>query len=417
MSFPKKINHSQAVTLILQQVENKKVTNEFLSLDCSLGRVLAGPVTAPVDVPAFECSRMDGYAINLNILQSRQQASGYVLSLGDAIHATAQSQTVLCKNKAIPIMTGGMLPVDANAIVLKEQAIIENNELSFTELPKEGEYIRTAGSDLQKNQAVVESFQRLNSAHLGLLASLGLSKVKVLKQPHVVLMMTGDELVKPGMSCLPGQIYDANTTMLSALLTDMGCKVTVLDTLLDTKEAVSKRMASIKKMKCDVVISVGGVSMGDKDWIPLVLQEQGEVLFHKVQIKPGFPMLFGRLKNALFYGLPGNPVSAYSTLCQYVFPVIQKLKKQCSKKITWHATLCHDLPKTHSRCEFFRGYYERISDMAEGNQIQVTICGGQQSSRIESLADANCFVVLDEAQYDLKAGSRVNIQPFMQFGS
>jgi molybdopterin molybdotransferase len=413
MTFPKSINHSQAVKLILQQLEDKVMGIELLALPSVCGRILAEPVEAPIDVPAFDCSRMDGYAINVHHLQSGEQAPNYVLNLGEAIHAAAQSQTELCEDRAIPIMTGGMLPSDANAIVLKEQASIKDNQLHFNELPKKGQHIRTAGSDLQQGRVVMKAGQRITAAHLGLLSSLGLSVVKVFKQPNVALMMSGDELVQPGGICLPGQIYDANSTMLQTVLTEMGCQVKVLDALSDSEDAVTHCFQSLKQQDYDVIISVGGVSMGDKDWIPQVLEQQGTVVFHKVRIKPGFPMIFGRLADALFFGLPGNPVSAYTTLCQYVFPALQKLKMQGNQKLIWRASLSHDLNKTHYRREYLRGYYDAHSD----GQIQVAVCGGQQSSRIESLADANCFIVLDESHYALKAGSAVSIQPFLQFKS
>ncbi|VAW47837.1 Molybdopterin biosynthesis protein MoeA [hydrothermal vent metagenome] len=411
MTYPKSINHSQAAKLIKRELEGSALGTELMPLNAASGRILAQPITAPIDVPAFACSRMDGFAINLHHLPPNKQTSTYVLALGEAIHAAAQSQSEWCVDRAIPIMTGGMLPSDANAIVLKEHGTIKENKLHFSDLPNKDQYIRTAGADLKQGQMVIKSGQSLTVAHLGLLSSLGLSEVEVFKRPLVALMMTGDELVQPGSYCLPGQVYDANKVMLSALLTGMGCDVQVLDTLTDSEAAVTKRMASLQQLNCDVIISVGGVSMGDKDWIPSVLEEQGEVVFHKVRVKPGFPMIFGRLKNTLFYGLPGNPVSAYTTLCQYVFPLIRKLNKQSIHKLTWRVSLSHDLNKTHYRREYLRGYYDTDSD----GRIQVTVCGGQQSSRIESLAGANCFVVLDESQYDLKTGASISIQPFLQF--
>lgn len=384
---------------------------ELLALESIVGRVLVEPITAAVDVPSFDCSRMDGYAINLDCLQTNSPISTYTFELGDATHATAQKHLKLCAERAIPIMTGGMMPNDANAIILKEHATVKDNQLDVTELPKKGQYIRKKGSDLKYGQEVIKSNQRLTSAHIGLLASLGVPEVKVFKQPTVALMMTGDELVDPGKKCLPGQIYDANTSMLAVLLSSMGCVVSVLDTLIDCEDTVNKSLTHIKGQGYDLVISVGGVSMGDKDWIPTVLEQQGKILFHKLQIKPGFPMVFGRLGTALFYGLPGNPVSAYTTLCQYVFPVIQKLKKQQCHVMYWSAKLNHDLIKTHNRREFLRGFYSHDDE----GQIHVSICGGQQSSRIESLAEANCFVVLDEVKYALKTGDTLKIQPFLQF--
>lgn len=411
MTFLKSINHSQALKLIIKQLEGAQLDIEKLAPQSAVGLILAETVTAPINVPAFDCSRMDGFAINLQHLQSNQQSNSYVLSLGQAIHAKAQAEIGLCHDLAIPIMTGGLLPKDANAILLKEQATIKNNQLHFSERPCRGQFIRATGSDLKQGQVVIKGGQRITAAHVGLLASLGLSEIKVFKQPRVALMMSGDELVQAGEVCLPGQCYDANSAMLSILLTEMGAEVDVLETLADTEAAVMQRLKTLKQQSYDLIVSVGGVSMGEKDWIPTVLQHQGEVVFHKVQVKPGFPMMFGQLGRAVFYGLPGNPVSAYTTLTQYVFPAIQILSQQPSHKITWRAKLNHDLSKKHYRREFMRGIYDIDSE----GQMHVSVCGGQQSSRIESLADANCFVVLDEAQDELKTDANVNIQPFEQF--
>ncbi len=411
MTFPQSINHQQAIKLILQQLEKQELLSETINLNSASGRVLAEPLVAPVDVPAYDCSRMDGYAVNLKTIQTSNEDKLYTLNLGEPIHAAAQTESVLCHDQAVPIMTGGMMPDDANAIILKEQVKLTHNQIEFKVLPKPGQFIRTVGSDIKQGELIIRSGQCLNVAHLGIIASIGINDVKVIKKPSMGLMMTGDELVQPGSNCLPGQIFDANTSMLSALLAKMGCEVSVLNGLADTQEAVSERMALLKHENYDVVISVGGVSMGDKDWIPAMLAQHGEVVFHKVLIKPGFPMIFGYLNGTLFYGLPGNPVSAYTTLCQYVFPAIQVLKKQQVQKMLWTAKLSHDLLKTHQRREYFRGFYH----VDENGQFNVSIASNQQSSHIQVLADANCFVVVDQNPQELKVGSDVLIQPFSQF--
>ena len=412
MTFPQSIKHNQAIELILKQLESKALATEVLPLKSILGRVLAQTIIAPIDVPAFHCSQMDGYAINLECLELNKRAGAYLLDLSEPIHATIQEKPVSCAQRAVPIMTGGLMPVDANAIIIKEHGTVKGKQLTFTKKPVKGQYIRKPGSDLKQGSVVLEIGQSLTAAHLGLLASLGLGEVEVLKQPQVALMMTGDELVQPGQKCLPGQIYEANTFMLSALLSKMGCAVSVLNVLTDSKEVVRDGMNSIKHQNYDLIISVGGVSMGEKDWIAPMLEEQGQVVFHKVKIKPGFPMIFGRLQDTLFYGLPGNPVSAYTTLCQYVFPAIQRLIKQSRYQSTVCAKLTHDLIKTHDRREYLRGFYEM--DHHNGS-VNVSVCGEQQSSRIESIAQANCFIVLCESDCEMKDGDAVKIQPFEQF--
>ncbi len=417
MSLPKSIDHSLAIKLINAQAVNRMTTTEQLPLSAANNRVTASVITAPDDIPQYDCSRMDGYVLNLAQLKSRayglnnQTQAGFQLPVGEPIHAERQSSVRLCNGQALPIMTGGLIPDDADAIVLKEQASVVDNCLCFDQLPAQNQYIRFAGSDLQKGQVVIQAGTRLNASQLGLLASLGLHQVIVYRQPKVALMVTGDELVQPGETSLPGQTYDANTVFLSQTLLEMGCEVKVLEPLSDQQHEIKRRMQALRSTELDVIVSVGGVSMGDRDWIPSVLAEQGEVLLHKIMVKPGMPMVFGLLGAALYFGLPGNPVSAYSTLCQYVFPVLQALNQQSPDIITWSAQLLHEVKKSHQRREFMRGYFQVSSE----GQLQVSVCGAQQSSRIASVAAANCFIVLSEPEQQLFTGDTVLIQPFTQF--
>ncbi len=413
MSYPLAINHSQAIKLIAAQVSAFALGTEVININNATGRILAEDLLATRNVPEHDSSRMDGYAINLAALQMLDADVGaeYVLELGSAVHAAAQNERVSCGQLAIPVMTGAVLPQDADAIIIKEQVCIDNNKIHFNQLPKKHQYFRTAGADIQAGQVVIKAEQQISMAHLGLMASLGLTTVTVTKQPRVALMMSGDELVQPGEVNQLGQTYDANSGMLKQLLISMGCEVESFATIADRESLVQARFEQLKQMNFDFIITVGGVSMGDKDWIPQVLNELGEVVFHKVRVKPGFPLLFGQLGKSLFFGLPGNPVSAYTTLCQYVFSAIKVLNQQAIHKQVWRADLLHDWHKSHFRREYLRGFF----DVGGDGHIQVRVCGKQQSSRIESLAEANCFIVLDEAHNELKVGDRVNIQPFSQF--
>ncbi len=415
MTYAKSISHSQALKMIINEAEQLMLLHETISVEHALGRVIATDVRAPIDVPAFDCSRMDGYAINLQQLQSQAKEENsehdYVIGVGSPIHAQEQLTESLCAGKALPIMTGGMLPTDATAILIKEHATIKDGQLLFTNCPKNGAYIRRRGSDLKAGQVVIKAHTKLCAASLGLLSSLGLASVQVLKQPKVALMMTGDELVAPGKTCKLGQVFDANAIMLQQMLIQMGCHVTLLNPLKDSIPVVNKRLNQLKAEKYQMIISVGGVSMGDKDCMTQSLALHGDMIFHKIKVKPGFPMLFGRLNDALFYGLPGNPVSAYTTLCQYAFPAIKTLLNQVKQLSSVRAKLNHEIKNDHMRREYLRGFY----DVDSGGMAQVSVCGGQQSSRIGSLAQANCFIVINEAQHDLRAGDDVQIQPFTQF--
>jgi len=376
----------------------------------ALGRVASADVMAPIDVPAVACSRMDGYAINttkihslVNQGEAAKSGSGYQLSVGQPVHAGKQNHATTCGDQAIPIMTGGVMPTDADAIVLKEQARRTESGITFEQLPLRGSHIRPIGSDLRQGKKVIKANSSLNAGDIGLLSSLGIAQVAVYAQPKVALVVTGDELVQPGEDCGLGQVYDANTPMLQHVLQAMGCEVTLLPPWPDEAASLRRQMTTLVAGSHDLVISVGGVSMGDKDLIPELLAELGAVVFHKVRVKPGFPLLFGRLGAALYFGLPGNPVSSYTTLCQYVWPAIRQLYGCQSGLTQWRATLTHSVQKNHLRREFMRAHY----DFDHDGSLQVSVCGEQQSSRIESLAQATCFLVLNESEQDLSEGRRV----------
>ncbi len=412
------INHSQAIKLIQQHAESINLNHELVPITAALKRISAADIAAPIAVPADACSSMDGYAVNISELQTTNTSQankastvGYSLELGEAIHAKQQAKKISCKHRALPIMTGGLMPVDADGVVLKEHGQIINGRLVFEKSPKKGQYIRLPGSDIQQGQIVIKANKTLCAASLGLLSSLGEASVMVSAKPKVALLMTGDELVQPGGPCLPGQVYDANAVMLKNQLQEMGAEVSLLQPLEDAETAVNQRLNELSNANYDVVISVGGVSMGEKDWVPKALAKQGRVVFHKLRIKPGFPMLFGTLGDALYFGLPGNPVSSFTTLCQYVLPAIRFMTGQSSHLTNWPAILAQDIKKSHLRREYMRGMF--VVDH-EG-KLQVTVCGKQHSSRIASLSEANCFIVLDESQQDLTAGTRVVIQPFEGF--
>lgn len=412
MSYPTAINHKHAIQLIKESLADHKIKTETISLADAAGRILNKAVIAPNNVPEFNCSRMDGYAVNLNqISQKSSEGNFYRCEIGEPIHAKAQSQLAQCNNQAVPVMTGALLPVDCNAIIIKENSRRIKNHIEFEKLPIEGMYIREAGSDLQKNQLVMDSDQLITAAHLGLLSSLGVNEVVVSKKPVVGLFITGDEIIELGKPCLPGQFYDANSLMLKQLLSDAGCDVKNFPVIGDDFEHVTNVFNSSVIHDCDIVITVGGVSMGDKDWIPQVVDKLGEIVFHKVKVKPGFPVLFGKIKQALFFGLPGNPVSAFTTTSQYVLTAIRLLLGYSEQSAYFDAELLHDWQKSHDRREFLRGFYV----INEFSQLQVKVCGGQQSSRIESLSEANCFIELSESIRCFNQGDKVTIQPFQQF--
>lgn len=410
MSYPKSVTFTQARKFIAELAASSTVKAEYLSLNQAVGRMLQEDVAAAIDVPAWDCSRVDGFAF---AMAAMRQSENECLPISDPIHAGTDVTGVSSLKEAFPIMTGAMLPLGADTVAMKEHATITSgNDLKLNHTVEKGSHIRRQGDDIKSGKQVLKKGRRLRPEDMGLLASVGVAQVKVNARPKVLLILTGDELVSPGTDCQPGQIYDANSFMLREQLLQMGCEIVAVKRLKDQRDHISQVFKKLKDKPLDLVISVGGVSMGEKDFIPQVLAEEGRIVFHKTGIKPGFPMLFGQLGKAMYFGLPGNPVSAYTTMCQFIWPALRAMSgEQEMGNLNWRGKITHDVSKSHFRREFMRGYYVQSYD----GSIDVTVCGTQQSSRIKSLTEANCFIVLDESQQDVVSGELVRIQPFHQF--
>ncbi len=409
MSYPKSVTFNQARKIISEAIA-ESLPLEQLPLQSALGRVLAEDMLAAMDVPAWDCSRFDGYAVDADALRL---AGAVGLPVCETIHAGDDATHLDDSAQAHPIMTGAMMPQGMNAVIMKEHANVSaNGQLKTEQKVEKGLGVRRQAEDMSVGKKVLGQGRRLRPEDLGLLASVGVGQVSVHKKPQVVILVTGDELIQPGKPCQPGQIYDANSFIVKDLLKQMGCDVLGIKFIKDCPDEVSKAMTTLKNKQVDLVISIGGVSMGDKDFIPQCLAEHGQVMFHKTSIKPGYPLLFGQLGQAWYFGLPGNPVSTFTTICQFVWYAIRKMQGvKDIHNLNWRGKITHDVNKSHYRREFMRGYYVQSFD----GSIEVTVCGSQQSSRIQSLVEANCFVVIDESQQDIKSGELVRIQPFHQF--
>ncbi len=413
--YPYAISYSHAIKIIQQQAEQQILNTEMVAIGQALNRVLANPVMSPINVPAIDCSRMDGYAICYDIYSQNQKAT-FKLSepkfAGDDNSTVKQSAD---EPVAVPIMTGALLPEGTDTVVMKEHVTQEAGGIRFNQPIKKAQHLRKAGSDLKKKQVLLKQNHKINTADLGLLASVGLHQLAVYQRPHVALMMTGNELVNAGdiePENLPaGQTYDSISLMLKEILVQMGCKVSLLPVLADEAEEIASRITEVAQQNYDLVVTVGGVSMGDRDLLPQILVDQGQVLFHKCLVKPGFPLLFGTLGQALYFGLPGNPVSAFVTCFEFIYPALLGMfKAENQSPVSWRAEILQDLSKPHMKREFVRGFY---NVNAQG-VVEVMVCGDQQSSRIKSISEANCLIVMNESQLEFKRGQSVVIQPYNQ---
>ncbi|MCC2615534.1 molybdopterin molybdotransferase MoeA [Aestuariibacter halophilus] len=391
-----------ALQVMLANIHPLKDQEVITVLDADQ-RVLSEDVLCPMDVPPATNSAMDGFALRYADTTDTRTFEHVGQSL-----AGHPYNTPLLPGQCVTITTGALLPEGADTVVMVENASLSGTTLRCTEAIQPGQHVRPQGDDLQKGQRILAKGRRLNPADLAMLASLGLATVSVYRKPRVTVLATGDELVAPGSPLAPGQIYESNRSALIPLLNRAG--VDVIDGGIIGDDATALRNALQSAMSdSDVVISCGGVSVGQADLVKEMVRELGELYVWKLAIKPGKPFAFGKLGNAWFCGLPGNPVSSYVTFEQLVLPVLNTLAGQSQwPPLNWTARLVTPINRRAGRQEFVRA---RLHNDEQGN-LCATPLPKQGSGIMHSIANANCYIVIDADVTHVEAGSQVNIQPF-----
>ena len=397
--FPTRIAFDEATAILARVAASRRLPAEAVPLQRALGRVLADDVVASAPLPNFDNAAMDGFAV-----RGEMPADGWRL-VGEQFAGPDQG-LALAAGEACRITTGAPLPAGADAVLIKENARLAGERVLADAAPVAGANIRRAGEDVAAGQRVLEAGQVLTPARISLAAALGLPTLPAARRPTVAVFTTGDELQPPGNPLADGQIFDSNRSLLQALLVAEGLEPVAWPILPDDPARIASALEDAA-FSFDVVITCGGVSAGEKDHLPALLRERGQVHFWKVRMKPGMPLLFGSLGQALVLGLPGNPVSVLATFLTLARGLLDGLQGRAEPRRRWRARLAAPVSKRHERLEFLRG---RL-DVGEGGQLDVTPDLATGSHRLAAAARNDVLVVLPEGPGEWPAGAVLDCLP------
>jgi len=380
-------------------------STEKLALKNALGRVLAEPVYSPINIPHDRNAAMDGYAF-----ASRDMAEGqaFTLSLAGTSWAGRPFQGQMQAGQCVRIFTGAVVPEQADSVIMQEHVQVQGQVIHFPADTRAQQNVRKIGEDVKQGACLMAEPKKLTAVDLGLLASAGIDEVTVKRQLKIAYFSTGDELTALGEALEPGKIYDSNRAMLGGLLLDPAYSVTDLGVIPDNKQLLEDSFIEAS-LNYDVIITTGGASVGEADYVKEILQSCGEVNFWKIGIKPGKPLAFGKIGQCWFFGLPGNPVAVVVTFDQIVAPALRQLSGVPSfKALRFNATCTSALKKSPGRQEYQRG----ILSQNENGEFLVASAGRQGSHILSSMSQSNCYIVLAEACKGVQAGDKVIVEPF-----
>ncbi|EJG0339680.1 bifunctional molybdopterin-guanine dinucleotide biosynthesis adaptor protein MobB/molybdopterin molybdotransferase MoeA [Vibrio parahaemolyticus] len=379
----------------VSEIEACKIENAY-------GRVLAEDIISPVNVPQYTNSAMDGYAIRSDDVD---RDSYQVVAEVMAGHAYDQPLEV---GQAVKIMTGAPTPLNGDTVVMREQASQEGDKVTFNDSNiKAGQNVRQAGEDLAIGSDVFTAGTRLASPEMGMIASLGFGEANVFRKLKVAVFSTGDEVQAPRTEQKANSIYDSNRFTIMGMLEKLGCEILDFGILEDNEQLMIEALENASA-QADVVMTSGGVSVGDADYIKLALDKLGQIDFWRINMRPGRPLAFGQINNKPFFGLPGNPVAVMVSFINFVEPALRKMQgEQGWKPLKVNAIATENLRSRQGRTEFSRGIYE----LDNTGRLTVRTTGKQGSGILRSMSEANCLIEISPAIDTVKAGESVTIIP------
>jgi molybdopterin molybdotransferase len=407
---PESLSVDRARRLLLDMIEPVE-GREHLFVCQALGQVLAEDVISPVNVPAHDNSAMDGWGVRHADLDPEGETR--LRNIG-TVFAGRAFRGKVGRGEAVRIMTGGLLPEGVDCVVVQEAARVEGGKGETVAIPpgqRREQNIRRAGEDLKKGAPAIPAGRLLRPAELGIIASLGIADVPVHRRVRVAVFSTGDELCSIGTTLFPGAVYDSNRYTIGGMLRRLGCELIDIGVVKDNPASLESAFREAASC-ADAIVTSGGVSVGEADFVKQLMAKLGEVAFWKIAMKPGRPMAFGRIRpdgehGAWLFGLPGNPVAVMVTFYQFVRPALLKLMgmNPVPESPSFSARCVEPMKKNKGRTEFQRGVL-----FQEGGEWCVRPTGAQGSGVLSSMAKADCFIVLEPERDKVSAGDTVMVQ-------
>lgn len=375
---------------------------ERVPIDDAVGRIAAESVAAPIDLPPFDASAMDGYAVDATGLDHSSEKRFDVID--ESLAGRPAASGLAAPRDAIRVFTGAAMPDGANAVVLQEDAVRQGATM-ITGVPvQRDQHVRHRGHDVLQGSQLCCRGTRLSHFHLAWFAACGIECVRVSRRIRVGVFSTGDELAERGTSLKAGQIYDSNRLAITSLLREKAVETFDLGCMPDDPDMIASSLDKASK-NTDLLVTSGGVSVGDADYVKEAVDRIGRIEFWRIALKPGKPLAIGRIGSALFFGLPGNPVSTIVTYLLFVAPTIDRLGgHEPTPPLTLAATVNGRVRHSAGRREYLRGIL-RSSD----GRLVVTPTGDQGSNRLATFAGANCLVVVGDDKGDVEDGESVDV--------